>query len=366
MYVKLGGCRSWRPGYLLEQTSCNIDCRRSPCWNFEACGILLPWSARSFSVRVAKETANVKFNTLMEPRVYKNLNCDLLGISGRQSEIIELALTYGFRGIDIDICDLVKRCERGSFESAARFLTSSKLKIGGFQVPIDLDADDDNFAKDFEALEKVAEIAGRAEAKVAVLDIPSQTDRLPYPEFFEVIRKRINDVAAVFGKEDVRTALAFNPIKTEDEKEFKFIQNAEGFVALANTCTNAGIVLDAWTWFCGGGTEELCNQIATDRILAVRVGDCVEGVSPDAATMDDCLLPGSSGVIDCPSYLRKCIEQDLEISVSARGRLAQTGGTRDAFIGKTQDSLDKILRDAGLPGQAQNPDEVAETSAASN
>jgi chitinase len=41
--------------------------------------------------------------------MYKNLNATVLGVSGRQSELIELAMTYGFRGLDIDIVDLVKR-----------------------------------------------------------------------------------------------------------------------------------------------------------------------------------------------------------------------------------------------------------------
>ena len=41
--------------------------------------------------------------------MYKNLNTEILGITGRQSEIIELALTYGFRGIEIDIADLRRR-----------------------------------------------------------------------------------------------------------------------------------------------------------------------------------------------------------------------------------------------------------------
>ncbi len=78
--------------------------------------------------------------------MYKNLNPEMLGITGRQSEIIELALTYGFRGIDIDMVDLVKRCSRSSFESSARFLVSSKLKVGGFEAPIDIDADDESYA----------------------------------------------------------------------------------------------------------------------------------------------------------------------------------------------------------------------------
>lgn len=68
--------------------------------------------------------------------MYKNLNATVLGVSGRQSELIELAMTYGFSGLDIDIVDLVKRTQRSEFEKAARYLLSAKSKPAN-QTPID-------------------------------------------------------------------------------------------------------------------------------------------------------------------------------------------------------------------------------------
>lgn len=289
--------------------------------------------------------------------MYKNLNCDLLDISGRQSELIELALTYGFKGIDIDISDLVKRCQRSSFESASKFLTSAKLFIGGFETPVDLDSDDETFTSQAALLNGVAEIAGRAQAKIAIVSIPTGTDRLPYPEYFEVIRKRIDEVAATFAKEGIRVALAFSADgESTQAKQFKFIQDAKGFAALAKSCKAAGIVFDSWNWFCGGGTETLLDEIGIGRVFAVRIGDCVEGVSPDAATRQDCLLPGSTGVIDNLAYLRKFVEAGLNLPVSPMGRLAEPGGTRDAFVGKTQDALNKTLQEAGIAIQARKPE----------
>jgi chitinase len=53
--------------------------------------------------------------------MYKNLNAEVLGVSGRQSELIELAMTYGFKGLDVDITEVVKRTARTDFERAARY-----------------------------------------------------------------------------------------------------------------------------------------------------------------------------------------------------------------------------------------------------
>lgn len=298
--------------------------------------------------------------------MYKNLNCDLLGISGRQSEIIELALTYGYKGIDIDMADLVKRCQRGSFESASRFLTSSKLRVGGFQAAVDLDSDDETFTAQAALLNGAAEIAGRAEAQTAVLNIPGQTDRLPYPEYFEVLRKRIDEVSTVFGNEGVRVALAFTAGGEEGEsKEFKFIQDVEGFVALVKSCQNVGIVFDSWNWFCGAGTEEHLDRIGNDKIYIARISDCVEGVAAESATLNDCLLPSSTGVIDNSVYLKRFSDAGIDIPVSARGRLEAPGGTRDKLVGKTQDALDQAFATADIPSSTRKPEQFETTGSAS-
>ncbi len=65
--------------------------------------------------------------------MYKNLNSDALGISGRQSELIELALTHKFSGLDLDLAPLCRQVQSRGLEHARRFLDSAKLKIGGFE-----------------------------------------------------------------------------------------------------------------------------------------------------------------------------------------------------------------------------------------
>ena len=39
--------------------------------------------------------------------MYKVLNSKGLGVAGRQNELIELALTHGFQGVEIDMTDPV-------------------------------------------------------------------------------------------------------------------------------------------------------------------------------------------------------------------------------------------------------------------
>ena len=301
--------------------------------------------------------------------MYKNLNCDLLGISGRQSEIIELALTYGFRGIEIDMDDLVKRCGRGSFESASRFLASSKLKIAGFDAPINLDSDDETFTTRLAQLNGVAEIAGRASANPAIVTIPHGTNRLPYPEYFDVVRKRIDQIAEIFAKEDVRVALTFNAHAPDaEEKQFKFVRDVEGFTAVVRACTskNVAILYDSWNWFLGGGTAEQFEQIGLQRVASLRLSDCREDVSASDATADDCLLPGTTETIDNVSLLQKFAEAKLKLPVSACGKTLDASTTRDGLVAAAQDSLDKTFEAAGIPSETRRPEMFAETSYSRN
>lgn len=297
--------------------------------------------------------------------MYKNLNCDLLGISGRQSEMIELALTYGFRGIEIDMEDLVKRCQRSSFENASRFLASSKLKIAGFDAPIDLDSDDDTFATQLAKLHAVAEIASRAEAQTALLYLPHGTDRLPYPEYFDVVRKRIDQIAEVLGKEDLGVALTFHVhAPTEEEKQFKFVRDVEGFLAVARACTakNIGIIYDSWNWFVGGGTLEAIEQFGLQKVTGLRLSDCREGVEASQATIEDCLLPGSTDSIDNAAILQKFVDAELKLPVAARGNALETSPTRDALVGLAQTALDKVFEAVGLPSNTRRPEMFIENS----
>lgn len=281
--------------------------------------------------------------------MYKILDTDLLEISGRQSEIIELALTYGFGGISVDLVDLAKRSQRSSLENASRFLASAKLKVASFQAPISLDDDDETFASKLEQLKGIAEVAGQCEAKVAVLDVPNGTNRLPYHEYFEVVRKRIDVVAELLAANGVRLALRFLAIAIGEDKQFKFVRTVEEFVALVRACSskNLAVVLDTWNWHLGRGTPAHLDQIGVDRVALVYVADCKEGVDAAAATDEDRLLPGSTGVIDNIEWLKKL--GHLDVGVAAFGAFAGETVTRDAFISKIQDSLNEALAASGFP-----------------
>ena len=285
--------------------------------------------------------------------MHKNLNTTALGISGRQSEVIELAMTYGFRSIDIDVVDLMKRAERSSLEGATRFITSSKVSIGSFEIPINLDASEEEFAKKLIEISKVAEMASHVGAQIGVLQIPAATDRLPYHEYFEVLRKRVAVIAKEFAAKSLSVALNFSAAtESRANKQFKFISDVEGFVTFAKLCSapNVGIVVDSWNWIVGGGNLDHLTSLTVEKILCVRLASSPEEFDISSASIDQRMMPTKDGLVDNSAIAKKLYAEGYRSSVTAFPSPAALGGkTRDAALANVVESLDEIFASADIP-----------------
>ena len=64
--------------------------------------------------------------------MFKNLNPSAIGVSGHQSELIELALTYGFAGMDLNVAEFATRVRLKGMPYARRLIDSAKIRIGTF------------------------------------------------------------------------------------------------------------------------------------------------------------------------------------------------------------------------------------------
>ena len=136
--------------------------------------------------------------------MYKNLNPASFGVSGRQSELIELMLTYGFRGLDLDAADLLRRATLQGTEEASKYIHSAKIKIGGWTVPVQLGADDGVFQSEIERLSLTAETARKVGFTYGTLDLQPASDKLPYHENFERHRQRLSKLGDVLAGAGLR------------------------------------------------------------------------------------------------------------------------------------------------------------------
>ncbi|MBB3207150.1 sugar phosphate isomerase/epimerase [Rhodopirellula rubra] len=282
--------------------------------------------------------------------MFKNFCPQALGINGRQSELIELALTYAFRGMDIDMHDMLRRSQRSSFEDASKYLKAADIRIGTFTLALNLDADDDAFAASVATLHPLSEIAQQLEVDRALIRVPAATDRLPFNEFFEVQRNRIGQIADVLGSRDIKLGVGFRAGKEHTEgKQFPFISKVETFRALVDAIPNVGYLIDTWDWVVGEGAMDQFSEIPGDKIVAVRLGSIPEDIEPSAATTHDRILPELNGPLDHVKVVKHLDEGDFAGPISPTASTLQyKGQTREFLVQKAQEAIDAICKEAGL------------------
>ncbi|MGB7324766.1 MAG: TIM barrel protein [Rubripirellula sp.] len=289
-------------------------------------------------------------------KMIKNFSPGSLGINGRQTELLELALTYAFNGIDIDMHEMLRRSQRTDVADAAKYLEAArkafKIRIGGFDLGIDLDADEDAFTAALTSLHPLAELAKELGIKRAYTRVPAATDRLPYHEYFEVQRTRLGQIADLLAVREIKLGVGFSAGKElEEGKQFPFIRNVEGFIALVRGVgsENIGFYVDTWDWVVGDGALDQFSELTAKDIVAVRLCSLRPESDPATAASNERVVPTQEGLLDHVKVIQHLVAIDYEgpVSPGASGA-SYKGQTRESIVQRAQVALDEIFVAADL------------------
>ncbi len=284
--------------------------------------------------------------------MYKNLSPKALGISGRQSELIELALTYGFRGLDVDMADLAKRARNTSIEQAIRFLESAKIKIGGFDLPVNLRADEATFTQQLAQLNQVCETAAALKAQRAFTIIAPASDDLPFQPNFELHRQRLAQVAETLAKYNIRLAVGIQPTPAlRENKNHTFIYQVETLLTLLKTVgeKNVGVLLDSWSWFVGDGGLDQIRELPADQIVIVRIADYPADANVARIAETNRHLPLEDGAIDGGAIVTMLAEKKYDGPVTLYPHPSTLrGATRESIVQRAAQALEELWKVAGL------------------
>ncbi len=284
--------------------------------------------------------------------MYKNLNTAALGITGRQSELIELALTYGFRGLDLDMPDIIKRARTRGLDNARRYVASAGVRVGEFPLPIDFRAAEVAYRSGLVELQEIAEIASALGATTCTATIRPYSGDLPYHENFEMHRRRFTEIGELLAGHDIRLGLAFQAATSQREGHgIPFIHQAETLLTLIKTVgsQHVGLTLDTWDWFVGGGSLDQLRQCRAQQIVAVRFGDFAAAEDLRQLTDLDRVLPGDGGAVDGGAILRWLVENGFTGPVTLYPHPSRFRGmTRDAIVQQASARFDALYRAAGI------------------
>jgi sugar phosphate isomerase/epimerase len=284
--------------------------------------------------------------------MFRNLSTFGLPLSGRPSELIELALSFGFDAMDIDLIAFEQQAEAFGVPHARRLMVSARLKCGVFRLPVTLSGDDDAFAADLKALPKRLELAQATEATLAVATIAPASDEHSFKDFFELHRRRLDTLGDMLDPHGISLGLTVVPEpEARAEKANQFIHSYEALLGLvAVSHARVGAVADAWTLHVGGEPLELIAQTPPGRLVEVRLSDAPRDVAPAELIHTQRLMPGDTGVISMAAVLTQAKQAKFEGPVTPwADRSALAGRGRERIVKLAGDRLETAWREAGLP-----------------
>ncbi|HEX3868801.1 MAG TPA: TIM barrel protein [Pirellulales bacterium] len=284
--------------------------------------------------------------------MFKNLDVQGLGISGTESQIIESALSFGFKGIDLNMIEFAAAAKEQGLAKARRLLDSARLKIASFRLPIDLQADDAAFNAELGRVGELATLAKELGCERAVTTIAPANDERPYHQNFETHRQRLGELAKKLEPAGVRLGVGIDAAAERREgRAFQFMASYDALQMLLGMvqASNLGVVLDAWDVWASGGSMETFKRFAPSTIVSVRLSDTTESKEAGQWSSKSRTLPGVSGVIDSSAILGLLVDVGYDGPVTPLADNSQLPrGGREQVAKAAGHALDTAWKAAGL------------------
>ena len=287
--------------------------------------------------------------------MFKNLNPSALGVSGHQSEIIELALTYGFAGIDLNMAEFATRVRLKGMPYARRLIQSAKIRIGTFPLPLEWDTDDETFQKDLKKLPEYADCAAelgctRCTAMLAPAGDSSALSRElrvpppPLPRHLRGVEAGGRPPGRRLSGRRIPPPQPGLPVHPRPRRPDVAVEHGGG----AEPGPVAGHLGRGGLRRVGGDASASCRA---KQIVAVQVADMPADVPLAELDEKSRLLPGGeNGRIDVAGFLAALREMGYDGPVTVKpSRSAFQSRRRDVIVKQTGEALDKVWRAAGLP-----------------
>ena len=287
----------------------------------------------------------------------KNLNTSILGTVCSQSEIIEQALTYKFKLIDIDIVEFANRAKTHGTSFARRLIDSANIEISAFSLPFGVETDSDVFQQDLARLADWVSVAGELGCKRCLMNVEPAGDRLPYHENFSFHQERLDAVCRVLETQGIRLGVGFRAAADlRTNRAFQFIHDLNALTMLVKMvgASNIGLLIDVWDLFVSGGDLDSLRTLTAEEVVAVYLADAPADVSLETLGETSRTLPEAEGRFNIPAALAALSEMgyDGPVSVKPHRDSLPTNGP-DSIAKSLGESLDAVWQAAGLDAQGK-------------
>ena len=282
--------------------------------------------------------------------MFKCLSPGPLGVSGSFNDLIEPALSYGFKGLELEIGPFLEHARRFGMPAARRLIDSAKLRWGYFALPFALNAPADVYAQAIGVLTEQAAAAAELGCKRAVATVAPADDRQPMHQNFVQHQQRLSEVARILDVNGIELGVGF--LATPEERAgraFEFIRNFDALKLLLGMvgAKNVGIVVDLFELW--GADSSVDAALSSGfRPVVVFVADAAEAASGEAVQTLR-MLPNETGCIGTTEALAALAQSGFDGPVVPKphpSRFKQTG--RNAIFKLAGEKLDEAWKAAGL------------------
>ena len=280
--------------------------------------------------------------------MFKSLSPGAIGVKADLATSAELASRFGFDAVHLNLREVAAL---GAGQTA-EILAHAGVRAAGFGLPIQYRQSDAEFDA---ALTELAGLLPAAQALGVTRTttwVPSWHDTLDFAANYAFLRGRFGRIAALLRDHGIRFGLEFLGPKTlRDGHPYEFIHTMDGMLAFCDEIGtgNVGLLLDAYHWYTAGGTLADLARLTDAAIVDVHVNDAPAGVPLDKQLDGVRGLPGETGVIGVPAFLRAvaAIGYTGPVMVEPFSQRVRELPPEDA-VRVTGEALNQVWREAGL------------------
>ncbi len=288
--------------------------------------------------------------------MYRNLSPDYLGLSCRQSELIELSLTHRFGGFDLSLHEFQADIAAKGADAASRLLKSARVKLNGGELPLELAAAEGKFTSELEMMKPLLEALQALGVSVVQAKVVAGHAERPFHENFEFHRQRLQQLGEFLAAYDLRVGLNGSPLASERAAfPQPFVSKPDELIMLLKMVSHEriGMVVDLWNWAVAGTSLDQFDNLTEAQITEVRLADPVGAITAEDATPDQRAMPAVDGPAGCVAALTKLAELGYRGAVTIAPHPSHNQGSREEIVRAVVETYDALLTAAGLDARGR-------------
>lgn len=275
-----------------------------------------------------------------------DLVCGNVGLKVPQAEAAELATRHGFESVGAQGADLMAMTD-DEVKALRTFMAEKNLRWGAANLPADFRRDDETFRQTSVSLADFAKAMRRAGVTRVGTWLNPASDTYTYRQYFDLVAKRLREVARVLGGEGLRLGLEYVGPKTSwASRRYPFLHTLAETRELIEAIgtPGVGVVLDSWHWYLAGDTVADLDGLRGEDVVAVDLNDAPSGRRADEQMDLSRELPLATGIIPVADFLKALQRMGYDGPVRAEPfNKALNALPKEEIVAATASSLKKAF-----------------------